>query len=87
MSRPDLTYRDEGLFVNFYAETPAGEEAWNTMAASNDGVARFLAVQRSGVIAQLQAAGYRVAKAKPHKPLSPAQLHRLLEALDGDLSR
>ena len=81
MSGPDLTYSEDGLFVTFYAETPAGEDAWRTMAESNDGVARFLVTQKAGVIAQLRAAGYSVAKAKPFKPMAPYELDALLAEL------
>lgn len=79
---PDITYRDEGLFVTFFPETPAGEDAWRTMAESNDGVARFLAPMRAGIVAQLRAAGYRVAKAKPFKPMAPDELDALLVELE-----
>lgn len=84
---PDLTYSDDGLFIAFYADTAAGEEACRELAKHSEGTCKFLASQKAGIIAQLRAAGYRVAKAKPHKPLAPAELDRLLEALEGDLSR
>lgn len=87
MSKPDVTYTESGLFVAFYADTQAGEEACRELAKHSEGTCKFLASQKAGVIAQLRAAGYRVAKAKPHKPLAPAELDRLLEALEGDLSR
>ena len=87
MAKPDLTYSEEGMFVAFYADTAAGEEACRELAKHSDGTCKFLAPQRAGIVAQLRAAGYRVAKARPHKPLEPAELDRLLEALEGDLSR
>ena len=81
MSKPDITYTEAGLFVAFYAETPAGEEAYREMAKHSEGTCKFLAPQRAGIVAQLRAAGYRVAKAKPHKPMAPDELDRLLEEL------
>ena len=81
MSKPDLTYSEAGLFVAFYAETPAGEEAYREMAEHSGGTCKFLAPMRAGIVAQLRAAGYRVAKAKPHKPMAPGELDRLLEEL------
>lgn len=79
---PDLTYSEDGLFVAFYADTAAGEEACRELAKHSDGTCKFLASQKAGVIAQLRAAGYRVAKGKPHKPLSSAELDAMLAELD-----
>ena len=84
---PDITYTEDGLFVAFYADTAAGEEACRELAKHSDGTCKFLAPMRAGIVAQLRAAGYRVAKGKPHKPMAPGELDRLLEALEGDLSR
>jgi hypothetical protein len=59
--KPDLTYRQlDDLFTAFYPETPAGEQAWNEMAAHTDGTGKVLNGQVDGTIAQLRAAGYTV---------------------------
>lgn len=81
MSKPDVTYTESGLFVAFYADTQAGEEACRELAKHSDGTCKFLAPQRAGIVAQLRAAGYRVAKAKPHKPMAAGELDALLEEL------
>lgn len=82
MSRaPDLTYREDGLFVRFFAETPAGEAAWNVMAAKSDGSGAFLRAHRAAIVAQLRLAGLTVAKAAPFKPMKPGELDALLEEL------
>lgn len=81
MSKPDLTYLDGGLFVTFFAETPAGEEAWNVMAGVLGDGAKCFAQHLPGVLAQLRAAGYRVAKAKPRAPMSDGDLDAMLSEL------
>lgn len=63
----DLTYIEDGLFVRFLPETPAGEDAWRQMAAVSDGSGAFLVTQRASIIGQLRAAGYRVTKSRPTK--------------------
>lgn len=79
---PDLTYSEDGLFVAFFAENAAGETAFNELAAHSDGTAKFPVPMRAGIVSQLRAAGYRVAKGKPHKPLSSAELDAMLAELD-----
>jgi hypothetical protein len=81
MAGPDLTYAcHDGIWTRFYPETPQGEEAWRTMAeADPQGVVAFLPLQVPGVIAQLKAAGYSVAKARPVKP---GELDAILAGLD-----
>lgn len=81
MSKPDLTYLDTGLFVSFFAETAAGEFAWDELARHSDGSGRFLSSQLPGVLAQLRASGFTVHKAKPRKPLSPDDLDAMLAEL------
>ena len=81
MAKPDLTYSEEGMFVAFYADTAAGEEACRELAKHSDGTCKFLAPMRAGIVAQLRAAGYRVAKAKPHKPMSADELDAILAEL------
>lgn len=80
----DLTYScADGLWTRFFPHTPQGEEAWRVMAAADpQGVVSFLPLQVPGVLAQLRAAGYSVAKAKPAKPLAEGELLALLEELD-----
>ena len=63
-SKPDLEYRNDGLFTRFMPNTPSGEDAWKAMA-KDDGVAAVLNIHAKNVIAQLRRSGYTVAKAKP----------------------
>lgn len=79
---PDITYTEDGLFVAFYADTAAGEEACRELAKHSDGTCKFLAPMRAGIVAQLRAAGYSVAKAKPRKAMSPDELDALLAGLE-----
>lgn len=79
--KPDLTYScPDGIWTRFYPETPAGEDAYNVMAAADpQGVVAFLPLQVPGVIAQLRAAGLSVAKARPVKA---GDLEAILAELD-----
>lgn len=81
MAAPDLTYScPDGIWTRFFPETPAGEDAWRTMAAADaQGVVAFLAVQVPGVLSQLRAAGLRVCKARPAKA---GELDAILAELD-----
>lgn len=81
MSKPDLTYSDAGLFVTFLPQTPAGEEAWRVMAGVLGDGAKCFAQHLPGVLAQLRAAGYRVAKHKPAKATGPDDDALLAELL------
>lgn len=63
----DLTYIQDKMFTCFFAETPAGVDAWNTMANTMGGVAKVLNIHASSTIYQLKKAGYKVGKAKPSK--------------------
>jgi len=60
----DLTYMTDGMFTRFIADSEAGVSAWNEMASKMNGVAAVLNFEAKSVIAQLRAAGYKVAKAK-----------------------
>ncbi len=84
MAAPDLTYScPDGVWTRFYPETSAGEEAWRVMAAADpQGVVAFLPGQVPGVLDQLKAAGYVVAKARPMKPLEPGEIDAILAELD-----
>ncbi len=78
MAKPDLTFTNDGVFVTFYAETKAGEDAWRVMAEQMGGVARIMAPQFASVKAQLKAAGYVIRKAT-----KPAQsIDDILDELD-----
>lgn len=79
--KPDLTYREDGLFVRFMAETPAGEDAWNVMAAKSEGSCAFLRSHRAAIVSQLRLAGLTVAKAGPFKPMKASELDALLAEL------
>jgi len=61
----DLTYRRDGMFTRFYAETSAGKIAWNQMAEQMEGVAAVFNWQEKSTIRQLRQAGYVVRKAAP----------------------
>lgn len=80
---PDLTYScPDGVWTRFYAESPAGVEAFNVMAeADPDGVVAFLPGQVPGVLAQLRKAGLTVRKMAPRKPVSDAELEAMLSEL------
>lgn len=60
---PDITYRKDGLFIRFYADTKVGEAAWSALAAQSEGTAAFLSHQGPSIVRQLRAAGYSVARA------------------------
>lgn len=84
MAKPDLTYSaPDGIWTRFYPETDAGVDAWRAMADQMpDGIVAFLAPQVPSVLYQLRAAGLTVHKAKPHKPLSDAELDAMLAELE-----
>lgn len=67
MSNPDLTYSSDGLFVTFWPETPAGEDAWRVIAEQTEGTGKVLFLHLSAVLQQLRAAGYCVRKRKPER--------------------
>ncbi|WP_175712142.1 hypothetical protein [Burkholderia ambifaria] len=63
---PDLTYRTvDDMFTTFLPNTPAGEEAWKTIAEHTDGTGKVLHAQVESTVAQLREAGYTVAEAAP----------------------
>lgn len=79
MAKPDLTFANDGVFVTFYPETKAGEDAWRVMAEQMGGAARVYAQHFASVKAQLKAAGYVIRKATP-----PAQsIDDILVELEG----
>ncbi len=59
----DITYKNDGMFTRFFPETKAGESVWCEMVEQH-GVAAVLNFEAQRVIAQIRAAGYKVAKAK-----------------------
>jgi hypothetical protein len=76
----DLTYKQvDDMFTAFYPETEAGKAAWNEMA-KEDGIAKVLNQHVGDAIAQLRAAGYRVAK-KSGTPLPNLSDDELLAEL------
>lgn len=65
----DVTYLNQGLFTTFFPQTPAGETAWRTMAATKGGeCGTVLTVHLVNVIRQIRRAGLTVAAAR--KPTS-----------------
>ena len=65
----DLTYTVGDMFVTFYAETPAGETAWNQLAAQTEGTGKVFTPQLSATLSQLRAAGYIVRMSPKEKAL------------------
>jgi len=61
----DISYKNYGLFTQFYPESKSGEQAYNELASQNEGVANILTIHSKDVIKQLRQAGYKVGKTKP----------------------
>jgi hypothetical protein len=78
----DLSYFNTGMFSGFIANTPAGEDAWRELAKQSEGSGKFLTQHMAGIIRQLRAAGYSVAKAKPIKA---GEIDELLAALGAEV--
>ena len=64
MKNPDLTYRRDGMFTRFFAETEVGAVAWRQIAEQCEGVAAVFCWQEADTLRQLRAAGYVVRMAK-----------------------
>jgi hypothetical protein len=62
--KTDLHYREEGLFVSYYPNTEEGIVAWREMIEQSPD-ARFWAIHKKQINAQLKAAGYSVRKSPP----------------------
>lgn len=76
----DLTYRQtDDMFTSFFANTPAGIEAWNVMAKDNDGTGKVLTMHAKSVIQQLRAAGYTVRKENGAQDIDDDELMAALE--------
>lgn len=63
--KPDMEFRQDGVFTQFLPNTPEAEQAWRQMAADTDGTGKVLNVHAESVIQQLRDAGYTVGKAEP----------------------
>ena len=63
----DISYTTGKMFTTFFANTKAGETAWNTIAETMGGVAKVLNIHAANTIYQLKKAGYSVGKEKPSK--------------------
>lgn len=61
MRKPDLTYSVDGAFARFYAETPAGVDAWNEIARHTECTGTIFLTQLDSTLQQLREAGYVVA--------------------------
>lgn len=81
MKTADLTYRIDGMFTRFYAETESGVDAWNTIAKENEGVAVVFNHQRKSTIDQLRKAGYTVKKQIKMTDKEVAELENDIDAL------
>ena len=81
MSKPDLTYRARGIWIDFTPETPAGEDAYRQMVLVQ-GHATIFALHLDNVKQQLRAAGYIVRKAGKPKRATMSD-DELLAALGG----
>jgi hypothetical protein len=66
MTKPDLTYLQQGMFTLLMPETDAGRVAWDEIARHTDGTGKVLTIHLKSALAQLRAAGYTVHKAKPN---------------------
>ena len=64
MQTSDLNYSISGMFTTFYPNTPAGENAWRTLASSADGTGKIFTAHLKPTLRQLRAAGYSVAKSQ-----------------------
>ena len=63
--QPDLVYSASGMFTVFFANTLAGEDAWRSIAAQNEGTGKILTIHLQSTLRQLRAARYSVHKSKP----------------------
>jgi hypothetical protein len=73
----DLEYKTDGMFTRFYPNTKAGEEAWNTIASQNEGVAAVFTVHLTSTLSQLRKAGYSVKKASKTGSIDDIDLSEL----------
>jgi hypothetical protein len=69
----DIGFRNNGIFVQFYAESEAGKVAWNELAERSEGTAKFPSPWLPSICEQLEAAGYVVKMARRHR-ISDEQL-------------
>lgn len=60
----DLDYLTTGFFTTFFPNTPAGENAWKSLAEQTNGSGKILTMHLQSTLAQLRKAGYSVGKAK-----------------------
>lgn len=63
----DLNYSADGMFTQFFANTPAGERAWIVIASVSGGTGKIYTTHLASTLRQLRDAGYSVHKAKPVK--------------------
>lgn len=77
MNQADLNYHTDGLFTMFYANTPAGADAWNAIAAQTEGTGQILTSHLQDTLRQLRAAGYSVRKQSAEKVDADALLAEL----------
>lgn len=76
----DLSYGKEGLFVRFYANTPAGVIAYNVIAQHNNGVGVIFSNHLTATLRQLRSSGLSVGAEKRAK-VSDADMDKLLTGL------
>lgn len=81
MTKVDLEYIEQGMFVAFVPVSKKGEEAWAQIAKQTEGTGKVFSVHKDSTLSQLRAAGYSVRKAKPVK-LSESEIDNLLKELD-----
>ena len=60
----DLTYSKQGFFTVFFAESKAGEVAWNELASVTQGTGKIPTIQLPQFLENLRQAGYAVHKVK-----------------------
>ncbi|HEY8097000.1 MAG TPA: hypothetical protein VIE65_13035 [Methylobacter sp.] len=60
----DISYRAvDGMFTAFFPNTPAGKNAWEVIAAKNEGTGKIFTAHAESLIHQLRDAGYTVSEA------------------------
>ncbi|MGF6996768.1 hypothetical protein [Paraburkholderia sp. GAS32] len=80
-TKTDISYKKDGLFTTFFADSQQGGTAVSDLMTQNGGSNKVLTIHADAVITQLRAAGYTVRKARP---VSAKEVDSILAEL-GDL--
>lgn len=76
----DMTFIDNGMFVTLMSNNPDAEKAWCLISKAFPGCSIPFTAWPS-VKSQLKAAGYSVRKQRKMKPLTDAELDKMLAEL------